>query len=76
MNKFVLNKKGVYDLMKSAEMQSILKKKATSVKNRCGDGFEQDIYVGRNRANAGIIASTYEARKKCYEENTLLKGLR
>ncbi len=76
MNKFVLNKKGVFDLMKSFEMQEILKTKAKEVKKRCGDGFEQDIYLGRNRANAGVFAETKKARRECYKNNTLLKGLR
>ncbi len=76
MNKFVINKNGVFNLMKSPEMQAVLKEKATAIKNRCGDGFEQDIYIGRNRANAGVFATSKEAIRKCYKDNILLKGLR
>ncbi len=76
MNKFVINKKGVFDLMKSKEMQNVLEEKAKTIKNRCGSGFEQDVYIGRNRANAGIYAVTKKAIDKCYKENILLKELR
>jgi len=73
---FKLNRKGVADLMKSAEMQEVLKGYATGIKNRCGDGYEQDMYVGKNRANAMVRASTYQARKKNLENNTLLKAVK
>lgn len=74
--KFVLNRKSVRELMKSEEMQGLLSKYATAIKTRCGDGFEQDIYVGKNRANAMIFADSRRARYKCRKENTLLKALR
>ncbi len=76
MNKFVIDKKGVFELMKSPRMQEVISDKARAVKNRCGSGFEQDIYVGRHRANAGIFAETQKAKKQCYENNILLKELR
>ena len=74
--KFKLNRKGVAELMKSAAMQEVLKEYATGIRNRCGDGYEQDIYVGKNRANAMVSASTYQARKKNLENNTLLKAVK
>ncbi|SDQ54674.1 hypothetical protein LHA31_02540 [Carnobacterium viridans] len=73
---FKLNSSGVSSLLKSAEMQSVLEKKATDVKNRCGDGYEQDIYVGKNRANAMVRAETTKAKKDNYNNNTLLKAVR
>lgn len=73
---FKLNSSGVSSLLKSAEMQSVLEKKATDVKNRCGDGCEQDIYVGKNRANAMVRAETTKAKKDNYNNNTLLKAVR
>lgn len=74
--KFSLNSTGVSNLMKSAEMQQVLKNKATAIRDRCGDGYEQDIYVGKNRANAMISASTKKARKDNAKNNTLLKAVR
>ena len=73
---FKLNRKGVADLMKSAEMQTVLKDYATGIKNRCGDGYEQDIHIGKNRANAMVSASTYKAKKDNLDNNTILKAVK
>lgn len=74
--KFKLNRKGVADLMKSPEMQEVLKEYATNIKNRCGDGYEQDIHVGKNRANAMVSAVTYQAKSDNLKNNTILKAVR
>ena len=72
---FKLNLKGVAELMKSQEMQDILKEHATTIKNRAGDGYEQDIHVGKNRANAMVKAETFKAKKDNSKNNTLLKAV-
>ena len=72
---FKLNRQGVAELMKSQEMQDILKKHATTIKDRAGDGYEQDIHVGKNRANAMVKAETFKARKDNSKNNTLLKAV-
>ena len=74
--KFKLNGRGVAALMKSGEMQSILKKHATTIKNRSGTGYEQDIHIGKNRANAKVWAETLEAKRDNSKNNTLLKAMR
>ena len=74
--KFQLNRKGVAELMKSKEMQGILTEYASGVKNRCGDGYTQDIYVGKNRANAKVSAETKEALSDNMKNNTILKAVR
>jgi len=74
--KFELNRNGVAQLMKSNNMQSILKSEATEIKNRAGSGYEQDIHVGKNRANAMVWASTKSARQDNSTHNTLLKSVR
>jgi hypothetical protein len=74
--KFKLNRKGVAELMKSAAMQEVLKEYATGIRNRCGDGYEQDIYVGKNRANAMVSASTYQAKADNLRNNTILKAVK
>ena len=74
--KFKLNRQGVAELMKSAAMQEVLKEYATGIRNRCGDGYTQDIYVGKNRANAMVSAETYQAKKDNLENNTILKAVR
>lgn len=74
--KFELNRKGVAALMKSAEMQKILQRHATKIKNRSGAGYEQDIYVGKNRANARVWPETTQAKSDNYKNNTLLKSVK
>ena len=74
--KFKRNRKGVAELMKSEEMQGILTEYASGIKNRCGDGYTQDIYVGKNRANAMVYAETYQAKRDNKKNNTILKAVR
>ncbi|CQR25874.1 phage protein [Streptococcus varani] len=74
--KFELNESAVAELMKSSEMQEVLTGEASKIKDRCGDGYEQDIYVGKNRANAMVSAKTHKAKKDNLENNTLLKAVR
>lgn len=74
--KVKLNRKGVSDLMKSAEIQTVLKEYATGIKNRCGEGYEQDIHVGKNRANAMVSATTYQAKADNMKNNTILKAVK
>lgn len=73
---FKLNRKGVSELMKSAEMQEVLRDYATGIKNRCGDGYEQDMHVGKNRANAMVSATTYQAKADNLKNNTILKAVK
>ncbi|MEI4413927.1 hypothetical protein ACLMK5_05025 [Streptococcus anginosus] len=74
--KFKLNRTGVAELMKSSAMQTVLTKHASNIKNRCGDGYEQDIHIGRNRANAMVSAKTRKTKKDNLKNNTLLKAVR
>lgn len=75
-NTFKLNYKGVGELMKSEAMRTVLSEYAINIKNRCGDGYEQDIRVGKSRANAMVKATTYQARSDNLKNNTLLKAVR
>ena len=75
-SKFKLNRDGVAEVMKSKAMQSLLKEKARSIQQRCGDGYEQDLYVGKNRANAMVWTASRKAKKDNKKNNTLLKAVR
>jgi phage-related protein len=75
-NKFKLNRAGVRELMQSQEMQKVLKEKADGIKARCGDGYEQDMLVGKNRANAMVWADTPKAISDNSENNTILKAVK
>ena len=74
--KFELNRAGVAQLMKSEEIQQMLKGQATAIKNRCGEGYESDTHVGRNRANAMVFANTPKAINSNLKNNTILKALK
>lgn len=74
-NRFVLKRSGVAQLIKSNEMQSALKAKATIIRERCGDGYEQDIYVGKNRANTMVYADSIKAKRSNAKHNTILKAV-
>ena len=76
ISKFELNRKGVAELMKSDGMQEVLNNHASAIRMRCGDGYEQDIFVGKNRANAMVSAGTAKAKKDNSNNNTLLKAVK
>jgi len=73
---FKLNKAGVRTLMKSEEMQAILKGIADNALNSLGEGYKSDSHVGKNRANAMVYADTYKAKKDNLENNSILKAVR
>lgn len=71
-----LNRAGVGQLLKSAEMQSVLSEHATAIRQRAGDGYEQDVHIGKTRANAMVKATTNKAMRDNMKNNTLLKAVR
>lgn len=73
---FELNRAGVAELMKSKNMQKVLEHYATRIRRKAGDGYGQDMYIGRNRANASIFPKTKEAQRDNSKNNTLLKSVR
>lgn len=73
---FKLNRKGVRELMQSQEMQAVLQEKASQITARCGDGYEHDVMVGKNRANAMVRAVTSKAKRDNMDNNTILKAVR
>jgi hypothetical protein len=74
--KFVLNRDGVRELLKSPEMMEVCKDYANGALSRLGDGYEVTTQVGKNRVNAEVSASTYKARRENSRDNTILKALR
>lgn len=74
--KFKLNSKGVGQLLKSAEMQNVLSEHATAIRNRCGDGYEQEQFVAGSRAVATVKATSFKAKRDNMKNNTLLKAVR
>lgn len=73
--RFELNRAGVRELLQSPEAQNLVMEYAERVQSRAGKDYEASVIVGRLRARASVIATTYEARKDNFENNTLLKAL-
>jgi len=73
--KFKLNKKGVGELLKSGEMQTILNQHAYRTQSKAGAGYEAESFVGFDRAHALVYAETPEAKQDNLDNNTLLKSL-
>ncbi|HFI0042628.1 TPA: hypothetical protein ACGO8N_001180 [Streptococcus suis] len=74
--RFKLNRAGVRELLKSPEMQAALTDKANGIRNRAGDGYESDIFVGKTRANAMVYAHSFTAKRDNKKNNTLLKAVK
>ena len=74
--KFELNGSGVRDLLKSEGIQEILREKAAAIRNRCGDGYEQDTHIGKTRANAMVYADSFQAKMDNSKNNTILKAIK
>lgn len=73
--RFELNKAGVRELLRE-DMKPIIEAKAREIADRCGDGYESDIYTGENRCNAMVWADTPEAIIDNEQNNTILGALR
>lgn len=71
--KIDLNSPGVRALLRSPEMQAVLKDRADTVKDRCGNGYES--YVASTRAVAVVETSTPQAYDDNSAHNTLLKAV-
>ena len=69
---FELDREGVRELLRSAEVTAMLEAEARA---RCPEGCSVNTYTGRNRANAEIKTETGEAYQANLERNTLLKAL-
>jgi len=73
--KIVLNRQGVAELMKSAEMQAICKEYADGIAERAEGNYEVTTNVGKNRCSASVITTDWATFKKNLNSNDLLKGM-
>ena len=71
-----LNGAGIREMLKSEEMQSIINEKASDIRNRCGEGYDHNTLVGKNRAVGMVWADTNKARNENSKYNTLLKAVK
>lgn len=69
--KVVLNREGVRELLRSAEMMSACRSAADTIRNNYGGHTELEEYVGQNRVNVAVVAPFDEAS----QNNDLLKAV-
>jgi predicted RNA-binding protein with PUA domain len=76
--KFKLNYEGVGQLLKSSQVQDVLKKNAEQVQQNCGDlasEYKVNTRVGSTRAYASVCTDSVHAINSNLKHNTLLKAL-
>lgn len=71
---FVLDRKGVRELLKSAEMQTVIGEYTKAVENSAGDGYASNVQTA-NRAVGRVYVASSKAAKDNSDNNTLLKAL-
>ena len=78
MNKvhFELNLAGLNELMKSAEMQSILSSAGEAVAAQAGSGdYGSRVHIASFCAICNVYPDSAEAARENYRDNTLLRAL-
>lgn len=70
---FKLNSQGVRDLLRSPEMQQILREYGNAKAQQAGKGYATDVHVYSKRAVAQVFPASAESANDNYENNTLLK---
>ena len=74
--KIELNRKGVRELLQSAEMMDVCKEYAYKAKAKLGGGYEVSYQKGKNRVNASIAAVSRKAKRENLVKNTVLKAVK
>ena len=75
MIKVELNHEAVGELLKSSEMQELIKSYADEIAKRAGEGYASDTYNAGSRVIASAYTETEEAMEDNLENNTLLKAM-
>lgn len=72
---FVLNLKGLNELMKSPKMQDALLEAGREVAASAGKGYEAEVHTATFVAISNVYPASKEAARENYKNNTLLKAL-
>lgn len=77
MSKFEieLNSTGIRDLLRSVEIRAELQRQAEKIRDKLGDKFQTDVYVGQGRANASVFTTDPEAIRENEQTNSMLKAM-
>ena len=73
--RFTLNMSGLNELMKSGEMQDVLRDAATQVARAAGTDYASDVHTASFVAIGTAFPDSARAAHENYEKNTLLKAL-
>lgn len=73
---FELNREGVKQLMKSAEMKAVLDEMAHHIAENAEGDYKVDSMTGRTRANAKVSCASAKTYYDNLRNNTLLKAMR
>lgn len=74
--RFVLDRKGVRQLLKSPEALAVCKEHADATRSSLGNGYTVTTRTGKTRVNAEVAAYTQKARRDAMENDTIMKALR
>ena len=74
--KIELNSPGIREMLRSPEMQALLKEHADEVAGRASTGYASDSHLTGGRAVASAYADTREAVRDNLDNNTLLRCLK
>jgi len=74
LTKFELNSKGIRAMLRSAEVEADMLRRAERVAAAAGEGFEASSYVGSGRASARVITATGDAMRDEAENKTLTRS--
>ena len=76
MSKFILDKKGVSQLLRGEEMQNLLTEYGNDVMKRLNNkDYNAQTSAGKTRANVTVVCATKKALSDNLKNNTLLKAL-
>lgn len=73
--KFELNLPGLNELMKSAEMQSVLKSAGQSIADATGGEYAAEVHTANWIAISNVYPNSKKAAHENFKDNTLLKAL-
>lgn len=74
--RFELNREGVRELLRGAEMRSVIAAEASSIAGRAGEGYASDVKIASTRVYANVYPASKEAASDNYKNNTLEKVIR
>jgi hypothetical protein len=73
--KVEINSAGVRDLLRSPEVMADLERRAQAIAAAAGDGFEVEMYKGRNRYRATVRTATEPARRAEATDRVLTRAI-